>query len=358
MGKHLIRHILPFMFISLPSSISYKTIKRLLQLGFWFGFILIGSLLLGNFTGYLPALSRTLVMAVFHAILVYANLWWLLPQYVDKQRIWTYIGLLLCCIVLVMGGRMWVDEVMLSVIGRPDSPLSPYQGTSFHLLSTFFSSIVMLAISTPLHWLDDWYQKKQAQQLLENQRLEAELKFLKAQINPHFLFNTLNNIYSLTFTGSPQAAPMILQLSEMMRYMLYDSQAPRVPLSQEIAYLEHFISLQQLKTEMPQDIHFECSGDLAGLEIAPLLLVPLFENAFKHGNLEAGGWLKSSLSRTEESLRFTIQNTIGANDQKDGVGGVGLENLRQRLGLIYPKRHICSILAEKNIFSVNIQIEL
>ncbi len=338
-------------------NLSYQTVKRLLHLGFWVGFVLIASLLVGNFAGFWPSLGRTMVMAIFHAILVYTNLWWLLPRYFDHKRYLTYAVGLVVVLGLVVMARMWTDDWMLYQINNPDSPLLPFKGTTFHVLSTLFSSIIMLAVFTPLHWLDDWYQKKQAQQQLENQRLEAELKFLKAQVNPHFLFNTLNNIYALAFTDSPQAAPMILQLSDMMRYMLYESEAAEVPLSKEIAYLRNFISLQQLKTEEPQAISFEVGGEVSGVKIAPLLLVPLFENAFKHGNLEEDGWLKAKLSLEANTLTFSIQNTIGQNHQKDEVGGIGLQNLQQRLQLLYPDRHDIQVKSSDGIFEVLIRIK-
>ncbi|MEZ4930618.1 MAG: histidine kinase [Saprospiraceae bacterium] len=142
-------------------------------------------------------------------------------------------------------------------------------------------------------------------------QLEAELRFLKAQVNPHFLFNALNNIYSLSFTESKKAPEMILKLSDMMSYMLYDCKSEQVKLSAEINYLKNYIDLQQLKKEGELNIDFNIKGNVSNAFISPMLFIPFFENAFKHGNLEdtENGWLKSKLKMENGILDFHIANS-------------------------------------------------
>ncbi|GAB4404817.1 MAG: hypothetical protein OHK0039_05310 [Bacteroidia bacterium] len=227
-----------------------------------------------------------------------------------------------------------------------------------HINSVFFSSLLMIFVTSPVRMVDAHSRQRELEEALKSHRLEAELRFLQAQVNPHFLFNTLNNIYSLAFTGSAQTAPMIMKLSEMMRYMVYDGKAAWVPLRSEIQYIYNYIELQQLKTPERQQIRLEVSGDPGPHRIPPLLFVPLFENAFKHGNLDAHGqgWLEAHLDLDPQGLHFSLRNTFLPRESKDQIGGIGLDNIRQRLALIFPGRHAFEVLQADGIFEVAIRL--
>ncbi|MCB0836034.1 MAG: histidine kinase [Bacteroidetes bacterium] len=323
---------------------------------FWLAYLVFVSFLLSNFLEIQGALIRTVIMGIFHAGLVYIHLMILVPRYYDQQKYWLYGMTTLGFLILFSLMRIAVDYEMAKISHLyQDLVMSP-----IHVLAVFMTGVVVLLITTPIKLVEDRYQKLQLQQQLKNQRLEAELKFLKAQVNPHFLFNALNNIYTLAFTESKQTAPTVLKLSEMMRYMLYECKAERVPLSSEINYLRNFIELQQLKTEEKQNIEFSVSGEIKKYMIPPLLFVPLFENAFKHGNLEkiGTGWLKANLQIKEEKLLFQIENTVGETRNKDQVGGIGLENIQKRLELLFPGEFEFSAEKQDDIFSVFISLPL
>jgi LytS/YehU family sensor histidine kinase len=197
-------------------------------------------------------------------------------------------------------------------------------------------------------------------QLLENRReiearhTQAQLNYLKAQINPHFLFNTLNNIYSAAVLQHPRTADMVLRLSDLLRYVTYDGQAERVSLQKEIAQIRAYIDLYQLKSEHPLSIRFEVEGDMEQVEIEPLLLLPLVENALKHGDIveeQADGYLHILLRKEAKRLFFQVENSYNPdNDQKDSVGGVGLDSIRQRLELNYPGRYRLEARQERDRF--------
>ncbi len=203
-------------------------------------------------------------------------------------------------------------------------------------------------------------QEKQAIRSAK-EKLETELKFLKSQINPHFLFNALNNIYTLTLIKSNVAPESLLRLSEMLRYMLYDSNEEKVPLSKEIAYLKNYTELFLLKDSRGLDVRLELDESRPDLPIAPLLFIPFVENAFKHSKIEdrRSAFVHIRLEAGEQQLAFSVVNTVPAKDfAKDQVGGIGLANVRQRLELLYPGRHELLIDHREEKFHVTLNIDL
>ncbi|HTJ52078.1 MAG TPA: two-component regulator propeller domain-containing protein [Cyclobacteriaceae bacterium] len=199
------------------------------------------------------------------------------------------------------------------------------------------------------------------QQSMKSIQLESELNFLKSQVNPHFLFNTLNNIYALCQVNSKNAAPMVGKISEMMRYMIYDCNADLVPLQKEIEYLQNYIDLNQLKSNRKLNASMHIEGNTEGLKIAPLLLINFLENSFKHGdiNLNGDGFIRTELIVNNLELFLTIENSFrethpSSNNQK----GIGLENVKHRLSLLYPKRHSLRINKNNRIFEIELKLQL
>jgi hypothetical protein len=194
---------------------------------------------------------------------------------------------------------------------------------------------------------------------LEKQAVEAELYYLKSQINPHFLFNTLNNIHTLVYKQAPAAPEAVLQLASLMRYMIYESNAPTVPLTRELAYLQDYVSLQQLRYKGGPVMELKIEGDTEACHIAPLLFIHLVENAYKHSPARLlPGDLKVAVVVQEDSLTFSVQNPVGKHpaNNLDGPGGIGLPNVRKRLALLYPGQHTLDIQRTGETFAVVLQI--
>lgn len=190
-----------------------------------------------------------------------------------------------------------------------------------------------------LKMIEDFFTNEKEKNELLTEKLNAEQAFLKSQLNPHFLFNTLNNIYSLTLTQSPKAPEAVLKLSELMRYMLYESNVEKISIETEVKYLKNFIELQKLRYSGQTFIDFQIAGDLYSQQISPLLLISFVENAFKHGEVSvAFKPLIISLLLSENNLNFTVKN-YKKDQNKDEVGGVGLANVKKRLQLIYHNQH-------------------
>jgi hypothetical protein len=204
-------------------------------------------------------------------------------------------------------------------------------------------------------------QKEKEAAELHSEKLEAEMKFLKSQFNPHFLFNALNNVYALTVMKSDQAPDNLLKLSGMLRYMLYDCKADKVPLGKEIEYLRHFIDLHLLKDSRGMKVKVDLDETRPDLKIAPMLFIPFIENAFKHSRIEdlENGWIEIRLATTDHQVVFEVKNSLPKTDfTKDKVGGIGLENVKRQLELMYPRRHELNIEQRNNAFEVFLKINL
>ncbi len=195
---------------------------------------------------------------------------------------------------------------------------------------------------------------------LEKEKLVAQISSLKSQINPHFLFNTLNNIYATAIDASPRTADMVDKLSEMMRYTMKETQNDFVPLEEEINYLNNFIELQKLRLESKIKFEYEIEGDFVELQIAPMLLIPFVENAFKYGvNSEQNSNIRIDIKANESELHFLVANK--KVDIKSGINehsGLGIENTKHRLNLIYPSKHLLTINETENDFIVSLHINL
>ena len=215
------------------------------------------------------------------------------------------------------------------------------------------------------HLAKDWWRSEQQKALLASEKLAAELNYLKAQLNPHFLFNTLNNLYALAErAGDENLSDGIASLAELMRYAVYESRADYVPLSKELRFLQSMVEMESLRFDEKEDVHiaFQVSGPHQQLEIAPLLLVPFVENAFKHGiRYGRQSVVRIKVVAEGHHLLFQASNTLHHQEDArphENKAGIGLENARRRLGLIYPGLHELNIETKDGLYSINLQIEL
>lgn len=205
-----------------------------------------------------------------------------------------------------------------------------------------------------------WFRDRQNQRDLEQEKLRAELTALKHQVNPHFLFNVLNSLYGLAFRNDDEpTAEGIARLSQLMRYMLYESNDREVPLEREIDYLKNYISLQQLRLDEKTDVIFEVDGSVVGKSIAPMLLIPFVENAFKYGISTAkSSFVHIFLETKEAFLRFEVKNSVHVihSPPKEEYGGIGLKNVRKRLELLYPDQYLLRARPEGKMFWVELTL--
>lgn len=195
---------------------------------------------------------------------------------------------------------------------------------------------------------------------IKNEKLKAEVSYLKAQINPHFLFNTLNSLYALTIIKSDEAPNAVLKLSGMMRYVVTESSQEYVPLSKEIEYINDYISLQKLRMNDDVNFSFKCIGDATGKAIAPLILIPFIENAFKYGlNPDEDSEITIEIVLADSNLTLVAKNKMVVNEiPEDLKTETGIENTKKRLDIIYPKKHLLEISEKDNTFIISLNINL
>ena len=261
------------------------------------------------------------------------------------------------------------DTVRRTITVR-DPPPGPPNAINFltsdwrHLQPVIlFPFFVILGISIAYFFLKAWASGELIQTQLQANQLSTEIKFLKAQINPHFLFNTLNNLFSMAQAkGNDELADGISKLSGMMRYMLYDSNEERVPLSKEITYLKECITLNKLRyADEEVTITFDHAGPIADIRIAPMLFIPFVENAFKYGvAIGQRAAIQIAIVVSGEKLNFSCVNTDHSFIKKMEmeISGIGLENVKRRLELVYPGKHRLIINKEGGKFMVNLEIDL
>jgi len=268
-------------------------------------------------------------------LLAYFNLYVLIPRWLAKGK-YFYYALLLIAALLVTA---WLNILMKHLFALSGSPV-------YNLIDTYsFANIIgaiaerfyPLAITTAIKVGKDWVQNRRRLQESEKQTLEAELNFLKSQIQPHFFFNTLNNLYSLTLKKSDEAPEVVLKLSELMSYMLYETNGAKVPLEKEINYLENYIDLERLRFGKNLALQFIIEGQTTGIYLPPLILILFIENGFKHGLRNIHNILEIDiLLRVENShLHFMVKNKMAVKPANSTAAGIGLKNVHRRLQLLF-----------------------
>ncbi|MEM7654864.1 MAG: histidine kinase [Bacteroidota bacterium] len=305
-------------------------------------------------------------MALFSsaAILVLLNTTILLPRWFFPKKFGAYFLFAAVTICLMV----WVQDSLLN--GPPFRPIRegmpPARPRNFHPFQSWgrmgikMTPLLLTIAGNSLYEVSRYAQKQaKARVQLLNEKLEAELKFLKSQVNPHFLFNALNNIYALSVLKPTQAPDHLLKLSHLLRYMLYEANAPTVSLAQEIDYLTVFIELAQLKEQGKLNVTTSLDESRPHLRVAPLLFLPLIENAFKHSHIEnlETGWIRIELKTGPDWVSLTVSNSVPPNSfTKDRQGGIGLQNIRRQLELIYSEKHLMEVNPQEKEFHATVQI--
>jgi sensor histidine kinase YesM len=285
-------------------------------------------------------------------VFFYLNADFLIPRFFNKRKTWQYVSILVgLCAFLV---------VLLSLIfqlGHPHKVVVFRRESLFSVLPFIF----LWSVSSAYRIVSDNVKMNQLIKDRENENLKTELSFLRSQVSPHFLFNVLNNMVALARLKSDKLEPSLIKLSGLMRYMLYESDEEKVPLSKEIEYVSSYIDLQKLRYGKDMQINVNMDGQGEYHLIEPMLLIPFIENAFKHGT----GMIRQpeidiSLEVNKGVLDFRVNNKYNGESAeiKDKISGIGLNNVIRRLNLLYDKKHILSIDKENGWFKVSLQLKL
>lgn len=303
-------------------------------------------------------------------IAFYVNAFVLVPRFLLKNHRGYYIATIICIIIVIVVLDGWSDHLFNlhrffdeAFLKRVMKRVLAHRGENILQVFTLVMSVLVLGISTSLAAVRKWQKDKQKREELEKDKVTSELSLLKAQINPHFFFNTMNNIYVLTQVDADLAGQAIHQLSRMMRYLLYETHQGHAMLSQEIAFVKDYINLMQLRLTDAVKVNFETPDHLLDMPIAPMLLLPFLENAFKHGlSTTQQSHIDILIRQRSSELDITVRNSVmkDNNVSLDTNGGIGLVNTRRRLDLLYPDKYkleTCELNAD-NEYTVHLILDL
>ena len=308
--------------------------------------------------------EKSLITNLFFAAAVYINLYLLIPKFLKQKN---YIFYIFWLIILLSATSLLLQFLFIyplrNLLGITDNYTS--LNTNLHS-AYFFTTLLFVGITSFLKLIKDWLSLQDINLKLvkiEQQKLEAELKTLKSQLNPHFLFNSLNNIYSLSLIKSDKVPELILKLSDLMRHIIYESKENYIPIGKELEFVNNFIELQRIRTSDKTKIDYRINGQIPAAKIAPLLFEPFIDNAFKHGlpgtvnsdfikiefNFEKNGWLSFNLENNyEEPYNLKKSNS-----------GIGLQNVKQRLKLLYqPNEYKLNIFKKEHTHLINLELKL
>ncbi len=289
-----------------------------------------------------------------HVGLVYFSYWLFPAKYLAKSKVLQFFtGLATCYIAYYFffyGGRFYFQNIL----GYEFYTFQVFVFWQFFLGTTF-----LIALGNGLRIIIEWSKDASERHLLEKQNFQSEATLLKYQLNPHFLFNTLNNIDSLIIDESPYASPALNKLSDLMNYMIYESEKEKVFLKDEVAYLQSYVELQKLRFANPGMVQFSVNGDVDGKQIAPMLFISFIENTFKHTSLKnkEGNRIEIRIDVKDNQLHFYCVNTIGAI-RKDKSSGVGLNLVKRRLDLLYKKNYNLQINNNGIDFEVKLDLKI
>lgn len=312
-----------------------------------------------------PTIARNLLLVA----LFYFNLFYLTPVILKRHGIWPFLLIIVGAIVVVSLVNGWIHVTYTEHFGRPEPPADrpfghegpprdrPMMMLAGPILSSFLITIMIASVSTSIVFWNEWNSAREAEQERALQKVASELAVLKLQVSPHFLFNTLNNIRWLVRSKSDRAEEAVVKLSQLLRYILYQTNDERVALEKEVDNLRDLVSLQKMRLVNEGLVEFTVSGDVEGKMITPLLFVPLVENFFKHGDFDSGVPATISINVTGNRLVFRTENAVRVGVTAHGPdSGIGITNVKKRLALHYPNKHL--FRAEQKETKYELELEL
>lgn len=347
-----------------PDTLNFKGSRILAHILFWIAYILYFflqfNLMYNKEYGFNWNLLGSLAITVWIDIAAaYFTVYYLLPKLLFKRQYLLFFILF----IISATAAILLQRVIMIYVSYPIFYTDVTKELNFWDINPFYSFAniyTVVGLFAAIKLTKYWFRNQQIKKELENKNKTSELALLRSQLNPHFLFNTLNNIDSLIMTNQEKASDAIIKLSDIMRFMLYDASTDTVPMTKEINYLKSYISLQKMRLRDPDFVSFKIEGSCAGKSIAPLLFIPFVENAFKHGqkNVKSPG-IRIILICNNDSVIFEVINCFDKTKSynKDNTPGVGLSNTKRRLELLYPERHELEIRQEGHLYISKLTIQ-
>ena len=341
--------------------------------GFWFGMVRelnpTSYKNTGHFANPIITMIETFFLVLPHAVLVYPMLYFILPRFIVtgkyiKASLWILLFLILavCVGAILLVSIPWEKAVfILNFKLFQSATVDIWAIMNISYVSAMLGALTGAALAAGFKLFKYYYLKNHRIQQLMKENIAAQLQILRAQVHPHFLFNTLNNIFSQTQNESPKGSRMIVGLSDTLRYILYEGQKPLVPLKQELLMINEYINLEKIRYGNKLDVHVSMPGKVNDMYIAPLLLLPFVENCFKHGasHMLQNPWINLTIEMKNTTLVMKLINgkaTVSGNDS--GKSGIGISNVKQRLDLLYKDKYDLQLREDDEVFIVDLWIEL
>lgn len=305
--------------------------------------------------------SRFLIMLSGLLIVFYINYFYLVKRFLFTKQMWQYILANFVLFTILAAMNHFIMESLPADVNAPVPPEgSPRKGPAHFIVFDYVKYIFIAALSVALKMTASWYKAEAERKELEKIQSEAELQNLKSQLNPHFLFNTLNNIYSLIAISQERAQDTVHELSRLLRYVLYDSSRPQVLVEKDFNFVRNYIELMRIRLPEHVTLRTEIRAESPETMIAPLLFISLIENAFKHGvSNNKPSLIEIKLTEKQKQLVCSIRNSYFPKNEQDNSGsGIGLTNLSRRLDLLYPDAHSFSCRNEDGVFYTDLLINL
>ncbi len=326
----------------------------------------------GYWKGFSFAMLDSCIYVFIHIFFAYSLMYFVVPQLLLRQRYWltfscTIILVFLTAFLSVLLTQQVVTPLRARLLGEAylSDKIRVYNEDFYKsLLAGLRGGLTIGGMAAAIKLMKHWYLKEQRNLQLQKENIAAQLQLLKAQVHPHFLFNTLNNIYSYTQNTSPVAAKMVTGLSDMLRFILYEANHAFVPLHNELKMVQDYISLEQIRYGNKLEIQLDLPDNCNNLYIAPLLLLPLVENCFKHGasNMLEHPWISMSITINGTDMQMKLINGKPLQEEVEQLsvhhGGIGISNVQKRLAFIYPNKHELCITNDVDVFIVNLKISL
>ncbi len=337
-----------------------RTIKRKYHLYFWIIYFLFNVIRWGSyFNDYWYSLKSNLVEFPLHIILVYFNIYYLVPKFIFKKK-YVYYVLFLCIslgvhYILRSGLNLLLvtEDIWPEVEGR----LDPFGFN--HIVAVAIGELYVVGLTSAIKYTVDFLIMQNKNRDLSELQYKTELKYLKAQIQPHFFFNTLNSLYALTIKKSDLAPNLVLKLSNFMRYVIYDTSKKKLPLLQEIDHIDNYIELEKMRYGDRVDSRVDINGNIDDVKVVPMLFLPFIENAFKHGLKNNDRMeLLISFERFENELIFISKNNYEDESKTKRLNGIGIKNVKRRLEILYQKKYTLNIAQKNNEYSILLKIPI
>jgi two-component system, LytTR family, sensor kinase len=302
------------------------------------------------------AFNVTLIKVIDLALMIYITNYILIPRFFYKKK---YVAFVLAFIVLVVSSSVLKMNILGRIMNTPQLySLSGDLKTRIYdnVIPHFFLVIAGAAVKLMI----DYSSLQQRMAETAKEKAEAELNFLKSQINPHFLFNSLNSVYFLIDKNNAEARQSLHKFSDMLRYQLYEANGAKIPVEKEINYLKDYVDLQTLRKDEHYSVSFHYTPQVRDFSIEPLLLIPFVENAFKHvsSHTDKSNFVKLDMSRNNGQFIFSAENSSDPVKTSDPHSGIGLNNVKRRLELLYPGKHELSIMDENGIYKVDLRLKI